>query len=391
MEIFKYLIFAVAILIVIAYIYTYIKEQNILQLYYYTIHYQLYDVYKSNIKYYDILFNFTFIFIVMRVSSVLYWNSVYKKAIKISNCNKITNIIEENKVSKTPYIYNIIIINHNKISLSSHNFLIKIVYNFKSKTTKIQYGTDNGSDNNVFNSMGPEYDKILNIVEILENVESNGNEQNIKNKYLNNYNKLYDLVNKSDKINDKNLNIILIDIFDNNNSIKNEIIEFIKIYDVEKAEKAIKLFSKYNNKIYENTSDIEKIKTYIKMLYNELNLLLEISSYKTMKLAKINLIKNSELYKRALMYKQNKSNYKNFNYFDLNTMNGMSIDNINMESLNSSNYKFVCVDKDGKIIKTYTANKLIEFTKEFSKNKSYNTSIIYNILFANKNKDKISL
>ena len=48
-------------------------------------------------------------------------------------------------------------------------------------------------------------------------------------------------------------------------------------------------------------------------------------------------------------------------------------------------------DKDGNTIKTYTANKLIEFTKEFAKNKSYNTSIIYNILFANKNKDKISL
>ena len=72
-------------------------------------------------------------------------------------------------------------------------------------------------------------------------------------------------------------------------------------------------------------------------------------------------------------------------------MNGMSINNINMESLNSTKYKFVCVDKDGNVIKTYTANKLIEFTKEFAKNKSYNTSIIYNILFANKNKDKISL
>lgn len=389
METFKYLIFAVAILIVLAYIYTYIKEQNIVQFYYYAIQYQLYNVYKSKIGYYDILFNFTFVFIVIIMSIVLYWDSVYKNAKKISNCNNITKIIEENKVSKTPYIYNIIIINHDKISLSSHNFLIKIVYNFKSKTTKIQYGTDTGTDNNVFNSMGPEYDKILNTVKMLEDDSSNN--ENIKNKYLNNYNKLYDLITKSDEINDENLNIILIEIFDDNNSIKNEIIEFIKIYDIEKADKAINLFSKYNNKIYEDTSDIKEIKNYIKRLYNELIVLLEISSYKSMKLAKINLIKNSELYKRALKYKQNKSNYKNFNYFDLNTMNGMSIDNINMASLNSTKYKFICVDKDGKVIKTYTANKLIEFTKEFSKNKSYNTSIIYNILFANKNKDKISL
>jgi hypothetical protein len=390
MESFKYLIFAVAILIVLAYIYTYIKEQNIVQFYYYTIQYQLYNIYKSKIGYYDILFNFTFVFIVIIISIVLYWDSIYKNAKKISNCNNITKIIEENKVSKSPYIYNIIIINHDKISLSSHNFLIKIVYNFKSKTTKIQYGTDTGADNNVFNSMGPKYDKILNTVEILEDDSSNN--ENIKNKYLNNYNKLYDLITKSDEIDEKNLNIKLIDIFDNNtNSIKNEIIEFIKIYDVEKAENAIKIFSIYNKKIYEDTNDIEKIKNNIKRLYNELIALLEISSYRSMKLAKINLIKNSELYKRALKYKQNKSNYKNFNYFDLNTMNGMSINNINMESLNSTKYKFVCVDKDGNVIKTYTANKLIEFTKEFAKNKSYNTSIIYNILFANKNKDKISL
>tara|TARA_B100000497_G_C7689043_1_gene418388 strand:- start:20 stop:1192 length:1173 start_codon:yes stop_codon:yes gene_type:complete len=390
METFKYLIFAVAILIVLAYIYIYIKEQNIVQFYYYTIQCQLYDVYKSKIGYYDILFNFTFVFIIMIMSIVLYWDSVYKNAKKISNCNNIIKIIEENKVSKTPYIYNIIIINHDKISLSSHNYLIKIIYNFKSKKTKIEYGTDTGTDNNVFNSMGPEYDKILNTVKMLEDYSSNN--ENIKNKYLNNYNKLYDLITKSDEIDEKNLNIKLIDIFDdNNNSIKNEIIEFIKIYDVEKAENAIKIFSKYNNKIYEDTSDINKIKNYIKRLYNELIELLEISSYKSMKLAKINLIKNSELYKRALKYKQNKSNYKNFNYFDLNTMNGMSIDNINIVSLNSTKYKFVCVDKDGNVIKTYTANKLIEFTKEFSKNKSYNTSIIYNILFANKNKDKISL
>ena len=389
METFKYLIFAIAILIVLAYIYTYIKEQNIVQFYYYAIQYQLYNVYKSKIGYYDILFNFTFVFIIIIMSIVLYWDSVYKNAKKISNCNNITKIIEENKVSKTPYIYNIIIINHDKISLSSHNFLIKIVYNFKSKTTKIQYGTDTGTDNNVFNSMGPEYDKILNTVKMLE--DDNSNNENIKNKYLNNYNKLYDLITKSDEINDENLNIILIEIFDDNNSIKNEIIEFIKIYDVEKADNAMNLFSKYNNKIYEDTSDIKEIKNYIKRLYNELIELLEISSYRSMKLAKINLIKNSELYKRALKYNQNKSNYKNFNYFDLNTMNGMSIDNINMASLISTKYKFICVDKDGNVIKTYTANKLIEFTKEFAKNKSYNTSIIYNILFANKNKDKISL
>lgn len=385
METFKYLIFAVAILIVLAYIYTYIKEQNIVQFYYYAIQYQLYDIYKSNIGYYNILFNFTFVFIIMILSIVLYWDSVYKNAKKISNCNNIIKIIEENKVSRTPYIYNIIIINHDKLSLSSHNFLIKIIYNFKSKTTKLEYGTDTGAENNVFNHMGPEYNGILEDVDSLEK-----NIANIEAKYLIDNNKLYDLITKSDEINDENLNEIIIDIFDDSNSLKNEIIDYIKLYDVEKARNANDIFTKYRENI-ENLGDTKKVKNYIKQLYNELVELLELSSYESIKLAKIGLIKKSELYKRALKYKQNKSNYKNFNYFDLKTMDGMTIDNINMESLNSTKYKFICVDKDGKVIKTYTANKLIEFTKEFAKNKSYNTSIIYNILFANKNKDKISL
>jgi hypothetical protein len=297
-------------------------------------------------------------------------------------------IIQENKVSKTPYVYSIIIINHDKINLSKENFLIKIIYNFKSKKTKIEYGTDTGVDNNVFNSMAPEYEKIINTVKMLEE----GSEKNIENKYLNNYNKLYDLITKSDEIDENNVNKKLIDIFDNNkNSIKNEIIDFIKIYNAEKAETAITIFSKYHNKIYEDPGDINKIKKYIKNIYNELIALLEITSYKSMKLAKINLIKNSELYKRALNYKKNKGNYKIFNYFDLNTMNSMSINKINMASLNSAKYKFVCIDKDGEVIKTYTSNKLVEFTKEYSNNNNYSISIIYNILFANKNKDKISL
>ena len=98
--------------------------------------------------------------------------------------------------------------------------------------------------------MGPEYDKILNTVKMLEDDNSNDeNNKNIKNKYLNNYNKLYDLITKSDEINDENLNVVVIEIFGNDNSIKNQIIEFIKIYDVEKAKRANDIFNKYNEKI----------------------------------------------------------------------------------------------------------------------------------------------
>ena len=72
-------------------------------------------------------------------------------------------------------------------------------------------------------------------------------------------------------------------------------------------------------------------------------------------------------------------------------MSNISDSSINMAAINSNKYKYLCTDKNGNIIKTYTANKLVEFTKEFSNNSSYNTTIINNILFANKNKDKISL
>ena len=89
-----------------------------------------------------------------------------------------------------------------------------------------------------------------------------------------------------------------------------------------KEERANNLFNEYKIK-YETASNIEEKKTHIKNLYDELIALLEISPHNSMKLVKINQIKNSELYERALKYEQNKSNYKKFNYFDLNTMDGM--------------------------------------------------------------------
>ena len=61
--------------------------------------------------------------------------------------NKLTNsgdkniyikIIDENSVSKTPYIYSVIIINSDKIALSSHNFLIRITYTFKTKNLDLK-------------------------------------------------------------------------------------------------------------------------------------------------------------------------------------------------------------------------------------------------------------
>ena len=394
----KYLIFATAIITGLVFIYKYIEEKNIIQFYYYATQYQLYDVYKSKIAYYDILFNIAFVFIVIILSIVLYWDSVYKNAKRISNCNNIIKIIDENSVSKTPYIYSVIIINSDKIALSSHNFLIRITYNFNTKNTKFEYGTDRGTDNKIFNVMGNKYDEVLKTVsEMQKSIEaSNEGETNTDEsqhiiKYINEKNTIYDLIDKLDSIDNNNLDPELMKIFNDSDSTKNQIFRFLKLYDNDKAIRSNDIFNKYENLIYENLDDIDKIKGYIKNIYNELIELSGISQYQSDKMARINLIKGSDLYKKAEIYNKTKGSYKNFNYFDLRTMSNIPDSSINMAAINSNKYKYLCTDKNGNIIKTYTANRLVEFTKEFSNNSSYNTTLINNILFANKNKDKISL
>ena len=394
----KYLIFATAIITGLLFIYKYIEEKNIIQFYYYATQYQLYDVYKSKIAYYDILFNIAFVFIVIILSIVLYWDSVYKNAKRISNCNNIIKIIDENSVSKTPYIYSVIIINSDKIALSSHNFLIRITYNFNTKNTKFEYGTDKGTDNKIFNVMGHKYDEVLETVSAMQksidesnNGGANPDESHHIRIYINQKNTIYDLIDKPHSIDNNNLESELMKIFNDSDSIKNQIFRFLKLYDNDKAIRSNDIFNKYEILIYENFDDIEKIKGYIRNIYNELIELSGISQYQSDKIAKINLIKGSDLYKKAEIYNKTKNSYKNFNYFDLRTMSNIPDSSINMAAINSNKYKYLCTDKNGNIIKTYTANKLVEFTKEFSNNTSYNTTIINNILFANKNKDKISL
>ena len=394
----KYLIFATAIITGLVFIYKYIEEKNIIQFYYYATQYQLYDVYKSKIAYYDILFNIAFVFIVIILSIVLYWDSVYKNAKRISNCNNIIKIIDENSVSKTPYIYSVIIINSDKIALSSHNFLIRITYNFNTKNTKFEYGTDKGTDNKIFNVMGHKYDEVLKTVSGMQksidesnNGGANPDESHHIRIYINQKNTINDLNDKPDSIDNNNLESELMKIFNDSDSIKNQIFRFLKLYDNDKAIRSNDIFNKYENLIYENIDDIDKIKGYIKNIYNELLELSGISQHQSDKIARINLIKGSDLYKKAEIYKKTEGSYKNFNYFDLRTMSNISDSSINMAAINSNKYKYLCTDKNGNIIKTYTANKLVEFTKEFSNNSSYNTTIINNILFANKNKDKISL
>ena len=92
-------------------------------------------IFNSNISYYDILLNIFFLTFVIIVGVIMYWDSVYRIARKNSRCAIIDKIIDENKVSQSPYIYNIYIVKNNYENLFKDKFLIKLTYNFINNIT----------------------------------------------------------------------------------------------------------------------------------------------------------------------------------------------------------------------------------------------------------------
>jgi hypothetical protein len=236
---------------------------------YYSIQYELYNVYKNDVNYYEIFYNVCFVLIVIIISTVLYWDTVYKNAKKTSKCHEISKIIEENTSNKYPFLHTIIIFNNDKIDKSISKYFLKIIYDFEKMKTTIDYGNDNGKDDNL----------------------------------IDNYPKNKDNV-------------------------------------------------------------------YCDTLLTEFN---KISDNPPLSLYKKNLV------------------YENFYYFDLRELKSNHIVGINTKVLNSDKYKYLTIGPDNKVIKNYSSNALLKFTKEYSMNEKYNTSIIYDILFAKKNKDKLSL
>lgn len=77
----------------------------------------------------------------------------------------------------------------------------------------------------------------------------------------------------------------------------------------------------------------------------------------------------------------------NYNYFNLNTMKPDVIDGLSTR-INSNTYKYYAVDKDYKMIQSYTTSELIKFTKEYSDNVNYSMSIIDYIIFSKLQQDK---
>jgi len=109
-------------------------------------------------------------------------------------------------------------------------------------------------------------------------------------------------------------------------------------------------------------------------------------------------IKNTDEGKKALILKdmkdkkvpEDKQTFHdsfNYNYLNLTTMKPDIIEDLSTR-INSNNYKYYAVDKDFKMIHSYTTSELIKFTKGYSQNVNYPMSIIDYIIFSKLQRDK---
>jgi hypothetical protein len=121
----------------------------------------LFDVFTEKIDYYNIFLVLSFSFIIIIITIVLYWTILYNTAKKKSNCAEILTIIEENAVSKSPYVYTFAIIDKNSIEDKLSYFLLKIRYDFNTRNTKIEYGKDLNGENKLFDKLLLDYDRKL--------------------------------------------------------------------------------------------------------------------------------------------------------------------------------------------------------------------------------------
>jgi len=160
-DILKYLSLFVISFIVFYFIYWNIAKHNIIQYYYYSIHNKLFDVFTEKSDYYNIFLVLSFSFIIIIITTVLYWTILYNTAKKKSNCAEILTIIEENAVSKSPYVYTFAIIDKNSIEDKLSYFLLKIRYDFNTRNTKIEYGKDLNGENKLFDKLLLDYDRKL--------------------------------------------------------------------------------------------------------------------------------------------------------------------------------------------------------------------------------------
>lgn len=99
-------------------------------------------LYEIEYPFYQMMMHIFFIFLLLTIAIILYWDHVYKSAKKSSVCSNIINIINDNVNSEKPFVYNIMIINKDHINYNLNKFALIFVFDFVKKTTKIIDGDD---------------------------------------------------------------------------------------------------------------------------------------------------------------------------------------------------------------------------------------------------------
>ena len=339
---------------------------------------QFKNVFSDKFNYYELIFNIFFISIILVLSIVLYWDNIYSEAKKISKCGTILTIVEENTYRKNPYVYNIIVIDNNSLDTKISNHIIKIQYDFMKVKTTIEF----------VNNKAALYLEDRDIIKYQQDL--------IK--------KLFKNFNKRDEANDiiPQEKILIFDskfstntIYDEFNKIVNiEIKEHIK-RELEKEITDAADIASNNKGIQRLTNERETYKSNygIKSLeeligdYNE-----QISLAKKRDYITNFIIDNYKLYIYKLLTKYKKYNEKrpHVYYINLKNFNTEIIENISSEIFNTpEKYKILCVDENDKPIYNYSSNELIKFTQNYAINNEYNPSIIYDIMHAKNNNDKI--
>lgn len=84
-------------------------------------------------------------------------------------------------------------------------------------------------------------------------------------------------------------------------------------------------------------------------------------------------------------------NRKRMNYFNLQNMSIDTIENIDSEIITDTEekYKYLCVDENNKPIYDYSCKELSTFTKKYAVNPDYIPNIIYDIIYAKINNNRV--
>lgn len=462
-DILKYSTLFVISFIVFYFIYWNIAKHNIIQYYYYSIHNKLFSVYNEKFDYYNIFLVLTFSFIIIIITIVLYWTILYNTAKKKSNCAEIFTIIEENAVSKSPYVYTFAIIDKDNIEDKLSYFLLKIRYDFNTRNTKIEYGKDLNGENKLFDKLLLDYERklflrvgekldkdntvfkdtgsgrklqkdILSIVDekitidnyyeklpiitqetLLRNIFNDlGLSVDLKNEFTNTINeKIQEIINGKAKLDDIKSEYVIV------KSWKEFLVQEGKTisdsgYTTDVTKETNPPIDHYNNNLYnkksyvivsgnhyvpdhiENDTNNLKNKTLDEInenLKDIFNFLLDYLG--------LQLNYPLESVNNYFIMKSKDNSDKKLRYYDLASMKIKIIDGVNIDKIDNDFFKIVSVDKHNKIHKTYTSMKLLDFTRynatyeKIGNNDDYSLyssdNIIYNIIYANKNKDKISL